>query len=133
MRKMSGIFTSGNFCALLQQQLSVYSGGGLLDLKWANRCFAEKWQRKRGKPPSKRNLPFIMHASLPESTVLRHYVKGVKTLQQCLIPVEFRVTECIFRLIFHYGTFIFVIYYYAFFNPCSEPNIYKCDTRYVST
>lgn len=102
---------------------------------WANRWFAEKWQRKRGKPPSKRNLPFIMHASLPESTVLRHYGKGAKTMKQRSIPGGFRVTECMFRLIFHYSTFIFVIYYYAPAQNCkfcgTEPNIYECGTWYV--
>lgn len=107
-----------------------YSSEDLLDLD----C-AEKWERKRGRPPSKRDLPFIMHVSLPESTLLGHYGKGAKTLKQCAVPGEFSVTECMFRLIFHYGTLIFVIYYYASFNPCSElqfrgtePNIYECDT-----
>lgn len=107
------------------------STGDLLNLKWANRCFVEKWQRKRGKPPSKRNLSFIMHVSLPESTVLRLYGKGAKTLKQCSIPGGFRVTECMFRLIFHYGTFIFVIYYYASFNPCSELQILWNRTKYL--
>lgn len=64
-----------------------------------------------------------MHASLPESTALRHYGKGAKTLKQCSVPGEFRDNECMFRLIFHYDTFIFVIYYYASFNPCSELQI----------
>lgn len=87
--------------------------------------------RKGGRTPSKRELPFIMHVSLPESTLLGHYGKGAKTLKQCAVLGEFSVTECMFRLIFHYGTFIFVIYYYASFNPCSELQITWNRTKYL--
>lgn len=108
-----------------------WSSGDLLDLDWANRCYAEKWERKGGRPPSKRDLPFIMCVSGPESTLLSHYGKGAKTLKQCAVLGEFSVTECMFRLIFHYGTFVFVFYYYASFNPCSELQILWNRTKYL--
>lgn len=108
-----------------------YNSGDLLDLDWANGCYAEKWERKGGRPPSKRDLLFIMCVSRPESTLLSHYGKGAKTLKQCAVLREFSVTECMFRLIFHYGTFILVLYYYASFNPRSELQILWNRTKYL--
>lgn len=131
---------NGNFTSVTRLLCSIaivvecvqYSSVDLLDLDWANRCYAEKWKaRKGGRTPSKRELPFIMHVSLPESTLLGHYGKGAKTLKQCAVLGEFSITECMFRLIFHYGTFIFVIYYYASFNPCSELQITWNRTKYL--